>query len=112
MEREDSNSKIVEFMPRELFDSDMEEQFTQLASRDGETVVLPRELSRKRVTQAFMDAFELIGGTPRLALWADAHPTDFYKLYAKLFPSQASKDLDPEHKFHVIHVLPRTELDE
>lgn len=107
-----TDSKIVEFIPAEHFDSEMEEQFKQLASRDGEIVVLPRELSRKRVTQAFMDAFELIGGTPRLALWAHTNPTDFYKLYAKLMPSQASKDLDLDQKFHVIHVLPRTELDE
>ena len=43
-----------------------------------------KEFSRKDVVGAFVNAFELIGGTPRLALWAHNNEGDFYKLYSRL----------------------------
>jgi hypothetical protein len=45
---------------------------------------IPRSVGRRAVERAFLNAFELIGGVPRLVLWADAHPGDFYKLYGRL----------------------------
>ena len=47
---------------------------------------IPRAVSRKKVENAFLNAFELIGGVSRLALWADQNPTEFYRLYARLLP--------------------------
>jgi hypothetical protein len=75
-------------------------------------ISVPRELKRQRVVNAFHDAFELIGGVPRLALWADQHPTDFFKLYARLLPAEASKSAQQDDKPVVVHVLPRGPLDE
>jgi hypothetical protein len=75
-------------------------------------ISVPRELKRQRVVNAFHDAFELIGGVPRLAIWADGHPTDFYKLYARLLPAEASKSASQSEQPTVIHVLPRGPLDE
>lgn len=49
---------------------------------------IPRKVSRKNLEQAFLTSFELIGGVPRLALWADANPGQFYALASKLFPQQ------------------------
>jgi hypothetical protein len=75
-------------------------------------ISVPRELKRQRVVNAFQDAFELIGGVPRLAHWADTHPTDFYKLYARLLPAEASKKVTHDGGVVIKHVLPRGPLDE
>lgn len=45
--------------------------------------------SRQDVVNAFANAFEMIGGTTRLALWANANPDKFFPLMTKLFPSTA-----------------------
>lgn len=47
----------------------------------------PKSLTNKRAADAFQSAFDLIGGIPRLALWADKNPTAFFSLYSKLIPS-------------------------
>lgn len=75
-------------------------------------LALPRELNRRQVTTSFIDCFHLIGGVPRMAYWADTHPTEFYKLYARLLPSQATKDVDDTSKRVIIHAVPKTVLDE
>lgn len=80
----------------------------------GQRLVIPRnkEFSRKDVVQAFQDAFELIGGTPRLALWANQNEGDFFKLYSRLLPSQASSALGEANEMVIRHVLPKGPLDE
>lgn len=86
---------------------------TQMAeSGNGVTRVhVPREVSRKAVVNAFTDAFEMIGGVPRLAHWADQHPSAFYKLYARLLPTQASQQLEHSGEIKVLHVIPPGPLD-
>lgn len=54
---------------------------------------VPRRVARKNLEQAFLTSFELIGGVPRLALWADQNPTQFYQLCSKLFPQQVEGKL-------------------
>lgn len=49
---------------------------------------IPRKVSRAHLEQAFLTSFELIGGVPRLALWADQNPDKFYALLSKLFPQK------------------------
>jgi hypothetical protein len=75
-------------------------------------VSIPRDVSRKQVVQAFQDAFELIGGVPRLAHWADQHPSEFFKLYARLLPTTAQQQIEHGGQILVKHVLPRGPLDE
>lgn len=53
----------------------------------------PSELRSKRAAEAFQTAFDLIGGVPRLALWADKNPTAFFALYSKLIPSSVKTDI-------------------
>ncbi len=53
----------------------------------------PKELKSKRAADAFQSAFDLIGGVPRLALWADKNPTAFFSLYSKLIPSTTKSDI-------------------
>lgn len=105
--------EVVEFIPREQYEAQMHETLKALGE-STKSLRLPTgdgALSRKRVVQAFLDAFEMIGGMPRLAVWANENPGDFYKLYARLLPSQASQALGEENVMRVIHVLPRGPLD-
>ena len=51
-------------------------------------------LRREKIAQAYDDAFELIGGVPRLALFAHSDPEAFYKLHARLIPSEQKTHFD------------------
>ena len=55
---------------------------------------LPKPLRGQRAADAFQNAFELIGGVPRLALWADKNPTAFFSLYSKLIPATVKAQVD------------------
>ena len=43
--------------------------------------------------EAFASAFEGLGGVDRLTEWAEANPTDFFKLYARLIPVELSGEV-------------------
>jgi len=86
-------------------------EFEAMATAHARTVVR-QDFSRKEVVKAFQRAFDLIGGIPRLALWAHENPTEFFKLYARLLPSQASPALGEANEMTVIHVIPKSSLDE
>ena len=77
-------------------------------------IPIPRDLGkRSQVADAFKDAFQLIGGVPRLAHWADTQPTEFYKLFARMIPTEAHKSVNATGEFVVNHVIPRSSaLDE
>lgn len=62
---------------------------------------LPKTIRKSDVVEGFHHAFELIGGVPRLAIWADEHPSEFFKLYSKLIPSQLRASIDTSVK--VVH---------
>jgi len=69
---------------------------------------LPKGFKKTRLVEAFEESFELIGGVPRLAMWANQNPGAFYKLYARIQPQQI--ETHGEHIIH--HVLPKSKLDE
>lgn len=54
----------------------------------------PKELRSKKAADAFQSAFDLIGGVPRLALWADKNPSAFFALYSKLIPSTVQSQVN------------------
>ena len=115
-----------EYLTAEEFDASPEEQVTNVIDiQDWESTMeriaqpstrmrIPqnKDFSRKDVVNAFQNAFELIGGTPRLALWAHQNEGDFFKLYSRLLPSQASSALGEANELIIKHVLPRGPLDE
>jgi len=72
-----------------------EETLSGLASLGTVQLRLPKtaKFSRADVVNAFSSAFELIGGTTRLALWANENPGEFYKLFGKLLPSSSQVEL-------------------
>ena len=91
-----------------------EETLSDLADRPGATVKVPRspDLKRSQVVNAFQDAFQLIGGTPRLAIWGHENPTEFYRLWSKLAPRQVEQEMKHEGGVVVKHILPRGKLDQ
>lgn len=66
--------------------------------------------NRQDVVNAFANAFTMMGGVQRLALWAHANPDKFYPLYAKLMPSTAINFGD-NAQVQIVHALPPTHLD-
>ncbi len=50
--------------------------------------------TRKEVEQTFLETFELVGGVPRLAVWANnpANYGEFLKLYAKMIPKEVAEE--------------------
>ncbi len=94
--------------------NDWESNLNTLASAPGTTIRVPRSknLKRDQVVAAFQNAFELVGGVPRLALWADENQTEFYRLYAKLMPKQQDTTISQDEAFVIKHVLTRGQLDE
>lgn len=50
--------------------------------------------TRKEVEDAFIETFELVGGVPRLAIWAskESNYGEFLKLYARLIPKEVSEE--------------------
>ena len=116
----------AEFIPAEEFDDTPAEQGVEVLdigdwdatmqkiSAPQTRLQIPKnkDFTRKDVVNAFQNAFELIGGTPRLALWAHQNEGDFFKLYSRLLPSQASSALGEANELVIKHVLPRGPLDE
>jgi hypothetical protein len=75
-----------------------EEAFERLEAMSRLTrsrIAVPKthKFSRSDVVSAFASAFEMIGGTPRLALWANDNPTEFYRLFGKLLPSATQTEV-------------------
>ncbi len=94
------------------FDLVVPEELKEMGDVLNKVQHIPREINRKMVAAAFHDAFELIGGTPRLAHWAHTNEGEFYKLYSKLMPTAASQDFNLGNtKQKIIHSIPRTVLD-
>lgn len=46
-----------------------------------------------RAKEALEQTFASLGGVDGLAAWAKDHPTDFYRLYAKLLPLEVRADV-------------------
>lgn len=82
--------------------------------KEGQKVPSQRkaEFSRRQVVTAFDDAFALIGNTARLAIWADANPTEFYRMYSKLIPTGAASSLGESNVLDIRLSIPRSTLDD
>lgn len=54
-----------------------------------------REWSRREIQDAFIETFDLVGGVPRLALWANdpENYKDFLNLLMKLAPKEQAADI-------------------
>jgi hypothetical protein len=80
--------KEPDFGDRVLEYSDQLDDFLSEAAKVAKNINrVPRKVAqRERFMQALAEAFEIVGGVPRLALWADKNQTEFYKLLGKQVP--------------------------
>lgn len=49
--------------------------------------------STKAVKEALQEAFEGLGGVPSLVEWAKSEPTEFYKLWSKIMPTEVKAEV-------------------
>lgn len=68
--------------------------------------------NRMDVVNAFQNAFHMMGGVPRLALWANQNPDKFYPLYARLMPSTSINITSEGNKLVIEHTVPASPLDD
>ena len=64
----------------------------------------------RRHIGAIHDTFDLIGGVPRMAVWADENPTEFY---TKVLPKGIEKQTAVQHsgEITIVSNIPRSPLD-
>jgi hypothetical protein len=79
-------------MPSIDFDQALHKALTQRAKAAESNV--KRIYSKKDVEQGILEAFELVGGVSRLAIWANdpANYGEFLKLYVKCLPKDVAKE--------------------
>lgn len=86
---EDSSPQMTD-MASDLRDLSSEVKISKeleaLLARGIHGAKLPQVMKSKRAAEAFQQAFDIIGGIPRLAIWADANPDKFFALYARMIP--------------------------
>lgn len=70
-----------------------------------------RKFERERFVNAIYEAYDLIGGVPRLALWADKNETEFYRIMAKTIPQASMLDIVGKIKHQILPALPPSALD-
>jgi hypothetical protein len=85
---------------------EMSPELTRLLERGLIGDSLPPVLKDSKAAKAFQQAFDMIGGVPRLALWADQNPTKFYTLYSKLVPATAEVNTKTELKVTIAWASP------
>lgn len=66
------------------------DQVAEVLNALASTPTLPSYTKTRNVRLQFQHAFELIGGIPRLAHWANENPDKFFQLYSKLIPAQVT----------------------
>lgn len=106
-----SDPNLKQFLTDEDF-GQMGKTFSDLAESGKSLTRLPnRPFSRRRVLEAIDEAFELIGGVPRLAIWAHVNPTEFYKLWGKTIPAASQMEIMGKVHHIIRPALPRSPLD-
>jgi hypothetical protein len=105
-EEEAPTSALV---PRALW----EVRLAEMANAKTQSFRVPRDetVKRTQVVDSVLDTFELIGGTSRMALWANENLGDFYRIYSKLAPRQIEKEVSHDGGIQIKHILPRGKLD-
>lgn len=108
----------MDFLPKEqvwdpeLYSEQMGGVLSDLAKKANGVLVAPRrKFERQRFLDAMAEAFEVIGGVPRLAIWADQNPTEFYKLMGKTIPQANLLDIQGKMQMQILPALPPSELD-
>jgi hypothetical protein len=106
-----SDPNLKQFLSDEEFGT-MGETFEALAESGKNITRLPKkEFDRKKILKAFDEAFELVGGVPRLAYWAHHNLTEFYKLYSKMMPASSQLEIAGKISHNILPALAPSALD-
>ena len=96
--------------------STWEGKLQDLAAEESDTQIrLPartkgKRVNREEIAHALVTSFELVGGVPRLAYWADANYGEFMKIMGRLLPKESIQVHDGEVR--LVHAVPPSKLDE
>lgn len=103
---------LTQFVTKEELQG-MDSTFSELAKSGKSLVRLPRkQFDRQKVLNALEEAFELIGGVPRLAMWGHQNPTEFYKLWGKTIPAATQMQVSGQIGAYMLRpALPPSPLD-
>lgn len=96
---------VQEYISAEEYDRTM-----AVMQREVPSGGITRERNRRRVAADILETFDLIGGVSKFAQWAEENPGEYYRMWAKLAPPPDA--MDPGSQVKVIHVVPRSPLDE
>jgi hypothetical protein len=110
MDDYDDYVEPITSMELALREQQMDLTLTKLSTSKRPFRLPSQGASREQIKDAFNTAFELIGGVPRLAIWANENPDKFYSIFARLNGGGTSSSLSG--KLTVEHVLRRNPLDE
>jgi hypothetical protein len=90
------------------------DQFLSELARGVRGFNKPRKQSdRQRFILAMAEAFDIIGGVPRLALWADKNETEFYRLCGRTNQSVISQtNINANGPVTIVSPIGRSALDE
>lgn len=90
----------------ELLDINLADRQVRLATTTQRT-----KRNRAEIEQAMLEVFELVGGVPRLALWANNPENygEFLKLVTKLLPKEAKSD-DKGTTINFVSSVPDSDL--
>lgn len=72
-----------------------------------------KQAQKQRLIQAMAETFEIVGGVPRLALWADKNYGEFMKLVGKQIPVlvQNSIGIQANGPVTIVSAIPPSSLD-
>lgn len=91
--RRPTADELEEFDPLDEFTARMQTALEQRKGLSAQSV--QRLYSRKALEQGFLECFELVGGVPRLAIWANdpRNYAEFLKLLMKFAPKDATEQV-------------------
>lgn len=111
----------MEIVPKDaLFDETVEDYskgvdhlLSDVAKECQAVNKIPKKRDRnQRLLDAIQETFEIIGGVPRMAIWADSDPGEFYKLYGKQIPGMVQQlNFNGPTQINIQPALPRSPLD-
>jgi hypothetical protein len=108
--------KEPDFSDRVLEYSDQLDDFLSDQAKVAKNINrVPRNgSSRDRYMQALAEAFEIVGGVPRLALWADKNYGEFAKILGKQVPGlvQNSFAIKANGPVTIVSAIPASFLDD